>query len=409
MQSLLRWSIEHSNPQDGSAPNDTPVPNQKLDPGIIDMILGKPDAVQMKEDVTAATDVKKSEDDRLAALDHLEMLVEHIDNANDLQKLGLWQPLESLLTSPESSTEIKVQVLWVIGTAIQNNPAAQDVFLTYDPLPTLLGFLNPNSPSSTLGARAKALYALSGLLKHNAAAVAKLGKPGIDGWLKLREALQDPEISVRRKAVFLLNSLILPTAPNRTTVQHPPPPLLIASQPAIASSAETVTTHETPATTVASVTSVTARPSGSLLATSAGLGPDLHTVDEPNANDPGPIHDNSHAAHLKDPSRSDTSGISLEAFKTYGIIGAVVSAVTSPLPYGEDGDNDKPDTDFEEKSMHLFHTYGVSCHGSFLDEERSVLRQWVEKEGQGTDDLAQRWNLSTTELEALMQRLDRVG
>lgn len=45
----------------------------------------------------------------------------------DLHKLNLWQPLVSLLTSPDSSTEIKVQVLWVIGTAVQNNPAAQDV------------------------------------------------------------------------------------------------------------------------------------------------------------------------------------------------------------------------------------------------------------------------------------------
>ena len=45
----------------------------------------------------------------------------------DLEKLGLWPALISLLDSAESSTEIKVMVLWVIGTAIQNNPEAQDV------------------------------------------------------------------------------------------------------------------------------------------------------------------------------------------------------------------------------------------------------------------------------------------
>jgi hypothetical protein len=73
MQSLLRWSIENSAQQDGS-PSDRPASNQKLDPGIIDMILGKPDAVQMKEDVAIATDSGKNEDDRLAALDHLEMV-----------------------------------------------------------------------------------------------------------------------------------------------------------------------------------------------------------------------------------------------------------------------------------------------------------------------------------------------
>jgi len=45
----------------------------------------------------------------------------------DLEKLGLWQPLLSLLDSTASPTAIKMQVLWVIGTALQNNPAAQDV------------------------------------------------------------------------------------------------------------------------------------------------------------------------------------------------------------------------------------------------------------------------------------------
>lgn len=47
---------------------------QKIDPEIIDLILGKPDAEQMKEDIAVATDATKSEDDRLAALDHLEMV-----------------------------------------------------------------------------------------------------------------------------------------------------------------------------------------------------------------------------------------------------------------------------------------------------------------------------------------------
>jgi hypothetical protein len=41
----------------------------------------------------------------------------------DLEKLGMWEPLQDLLAS--SSDDLKVQVLWVIGTAVQNNPAAQ--------------------------------------------------------------------------------------------------------------------------------------------------------------------------------------------------------------------------------------------------------------------------------------------
>ena len=74
MQSLLRWSIENSTPLD-SAPSDDrpPVERKNLDPAIIDMILGKPDAELMKEDMSVAVDANRSEDDRINALDHLEM------------------------------------------------------------------------------------------------------------------------------------------------------------------------------------------------------------------------------------------------------------------------------------------------------------------------------------------------
>jgi hsp70-interacting protein len=72
MQSILRWSIEHSSPAD-SGPTDNP-PRRDLDPGVLDFILGKPDSEQMKEDMAVATDVHRSEDERVAALDHLEMV-----------------------------------------------------------------------------------------------------------------------------------------------------------------------------------------------------------------------------------------------------------------------------------------------------------------------------------------------
>jgi hypothetical protein len=41
----------------------------------------------------------------------------------DLEKLAMWEPLQGLLVSP--SDDVKTQALWVIGTAIQNNPEAQ--------------------------------------------------------------------------------------------------------------------------------------------------------------------------------------------------------------------------------------------------------------------------------------------
>ena len=79
MDSLLRWSIEHSTPRSPDAP---PPVRKDLDPGIIDYLLGKPDAVLMKEALDVALDEKRDKDARVQALDDLEMLVEHIDNAN---------------------------------------------------------------------------------------------------------------------------------------------------------------------------------------------------------------------------------------------------------------------------------------------------------------------------------------
>jgi hypothetical protein len=81
MQSLLRWSIENSSPQDdGTQSNATPATRTDLDPGIIDAILGRPDAELMKEDVALALDSSRSEDDRVDALDHLEMVRVSVDS-----------------------------------------------------------------------------------------------------------------------------------------------------------------------------------------------------------------------------------------------------------------------------------------------------------------------------------------
>ena len=77
MQSLLRWSIENSsNDADSSAaPNDAATRRvTELDPGVIDAILGRPDAELMKEALAKAQDTSLDEDARLAALDDLEMV-----------------------------------------------------------------------------------------------------------------------------------------------------------------------------------------------------------------------------------------------------------------------------------------------------------------------------------------------
>lgn len=225
-------------------------------------------------------------------------------------------------------------------------------YLAYKPLPTLLGFLTP-SPSTTVATRAKALYTLSGLLKHNAPAVKELDNPELGGWVQLRGALQgishrmtpilviitplDPEISVRRKTAFLLNSLILPTNPNPVAA-HQSTPRLIAPP-------TNATTDSIPSATVESASIIGPTTSMSTMSTTPA---ESHSAGD---SQNGPVHPNSHDAYLKDPSRTDTSTASLEAFDRYNIVGAVISSVVDPVPFGQDGENDKSDADYEEKAM----------------------------------------------------------
>lgn len=104
MQSLLRWSIENSTPQD-SAPSDHPPAERKdLDPGIIDMILGRPDAELMKEDVAAATDASRSEDERVDALDHLEMVCRYLCHRNMTFRLNFMKQLIEQIDNANSKS-----------------------------------------------------------------------------------------------------------------------------------------------------------------------------------------------------------------------------------------------------------------------------------------------------------------
>jgi hypothetical protein len=124
MESLLKWSLANT-PANDDPDRPRPAPRTDLDPGIIDAILGKPDAQRMKEALEVAIDETKTEDDRVNALDEIELLVESIDNANDLVKLRMWEPIHALAASTKSPASIRTNALWVIGTALQNNPAAQ--------------------------------------------------------------------------------------------------------------------------------------------------------------------------------------------------------------------------------------------------------------------------------------------
>lgn len=145
----------------------------------------------------------------------------------------------------------------------------------------------------------------------------------------------DPDISVRRKTVFLLNSLILPANTSSVTAQQ--------------SSSNSIT-HQSNAT-ANSLSGVVTGSAPSIIDPTTSVPTTAAESDSTNDAQNNPIHPNSHEANLRDPSRTDTSTTSLGAFERHDIIGRVISSVTNPVPFGQDGENDEPDADFEEKAM----------------------------------------------------------
>jgi hsp70-interacting protein len=166
--------------------------------------------------------------------------------------------------------------------------------------------MSPSVESSQL--RSKAVYALSGLCKHNVTAVKQLEEAG--GWEVFRLALEgqssefysaldntnislESDINVRRKTVFLLNSLLIPSGAETTEA-----------------------------------------------------GDRLHTQ----ASAPAPIHPNSHASLLRDPTSMETSHLTLKALEEQGLLITLLNALAAPIPYGVDGES-HGDADFEEKGV----------------------------------------------------------
>ncbi|TDL26802.1 Fes1-domain-containing protein [Rickenella mellea] len=344
MQSLLRWGIENS-PQDPIVP--PPVPRQDIDPGIIDHILGKPDAELMKEALAIAKDESKSEDDRMTALDNFEMLIEQIDNANNISALNMWPQIHKLLGS--DSDVIKANTLWIIGTAVQNNPAAQKACLSFpsDPLSVILSILSSSSESGAT--RSKAAYALSGLLKHNAEAVRSLEKA--NGWNTFKQALHDSDITVRRKIAFLLNTLLLPST--------------ISSSPSSSSGAARIhgDTHEQPTA------------------------------------DPQAIHPNSHGGMT--PGSCETSTMASEAMEKFGVIDSAIDALVNPTPHGTDGEHEG-DADLSEKLVRLLFTYLTNGPNGHLDrDKRFDALRWLKE----NLDNGEHWDLGQGEVKELERML----
>lgn len=129
LSSALKWAIENSDASQTSDANaqapSNAVSRSQLNPEVLNALFGGPsDADLMRESMAAIQHPEVTLDNKLIAFDNFEQLVENIDNANNLESLGLWTPLVGLLSHEEA--DMRKMAAWCCGTAVQNNIKAQE-------------------------------------------------------------------------------------------------------------------------------------------------------------------------------------------------------------------------------------------------------------------------------------------
>ncbi|KAF1827460.1 Fes1-domain-containing protein [Dissoconium aciculare CBS 342.82] len=164
LNNLLAWSTANSvAPQDGSAPASS-TPSSGLNAEMLAELLGGPsDADRMRDAMSAITLPLEqvSLENKLIAWDNLEQLIEQIDNANNMDPMGLWPPLLRQLENPEA--ELRRMAAWCASTAVQNNVKAQEKFLAEGGIPKLVKLATEDPVQSV---RKKAITALSSAVRN---------------------------------------------------------------------------------------------------------------------------------------------------------------------------------------------------------------------------------------------------
>jgi hsp70-interacting protein len=127
LNNLLKWGIQNSETsRTGAAAADQAPPQfdaaalQRLMTGI----SGPSDAQLMQESMQVIRNDEAELEHKVIAFDNFEQLIENLDNANNIESLGLWMPLVEQLENEES--ELRFYAAWCCGTAVQNNIKTQE-------------------------------------------------------------------------------------------------------------------------------------------------------------------------------------------------------------------------------------------------------------------------------------------
>ncbi|KAL7241383.1 hypothetical protein ACSBR2_006906 [Camellia fascicularis] len=209
LDGMLQWSIGHSDP---AKLKETAENVQRLSPDklkkrqmeikeLVERLKMPSDAQLMQIAVDDLNNSSLPSEYHHRALQELLILVEQIDNANDLHKLGGLSVIIRELNNPDP--EIRTTSAWILGKACQNNPVVQKQVLELGGLAKLMKMVK----SSFLEEARKALYAVSALIRNNLDGQELFYAE--TGDLMLQDILSNSNIDIRlrRKSVSLVADL----------------------------------------------------------------------------------------------------------------------------------------------------------------------------------------------------------
>ncbi|KAF2097437.1 putative Hsp70 nucleotide exchange factor [Rhizodiscina lignyota] len=201
LNNLLKWGIENSaaSRDDSSARVNTDPPRTAgsgLSPEALAALLGGPsDADRMRDAMVAILSPEVDLENKLTAWDNFEQLIENIDNANNMEQLGMWTPLVKELDNTEA--ECRRMACWCIGTAVQNNIKAQERLQAHDAIPKLVEL---SIEDETQAVRKKAILALSSGIRNC--------QPNLDAAVKALPENEKPKSSIDAADMGAIDTII---------------------------------------------------------------------------------------------------------------------------------------------------------------------------------------------------------
>lgn len=147
---------------------------------------------------------RHSEEERLAAFDELELLVESVDNASNMERMKLWPAVFACLAAEEQIDVVRF-ALWIIGTCAQNNPDTQRALQEHHDVIARLLTVWRDEQRDVLRIRAKILYCLIALLSNNPTGLEQF--VGQSGFRAIDDYGVTGDASLEEKMRFLLTML----------------------------------------------------------------------------------------------------------------------------------------------------------------------------------------------------------